>query len=162
MPPGYSDRVTSNRVLVAATAVMALSLGACASDEQPVAPQTLPPATVSASKLTIEQPTRKGSETILTGSLTNTRDAPIVVVGGSAYYASQVRVLRTEASDGKRTASPQPLAIDAQQTVRLRRNGTYLQIVELTESLKPGSSVPFNVMTQDGSSVTVTADVATE
>jgi len=150
--------------LVAAIAVSTLGVGGCATQEQqprtPQATQTLPPATVSASTLTIQQPTGKGSKTILTGSLTNTKDTPVVVVGGSAYFATQVRVMRADVSEGKRTSSAQPLTIDAQQTVRLRKNGTYLQIVKLTESLKPGSSVPFNVMTQDGSSVTVQADVA--
>lgn len=140
-------------------ASVALTAGACADGESQ-GPQTLPPASLATADLVIHQPTREGSTTVVTGSLTNTGDTPVVVVGGSAYFASRIRVTGTDGGGDTNAGGPQSLAIGAKETAKLRRQGTYLELVDLTESLKSGSQVPVNLMTNNGSAITVTARVS--
>lgn len=95
---------------------------------------------------------RKGANTLLFGTITNTGSSPVTIVGGSTPVASSVIVADTVVVSGEASESPMPsgLTIEPGQPYKLSVSKTHIAILELNTEMDLGQKVQMTLKTSDG------------
>lgn len=147
--------------LVVAVALVA-GASACAGDsESSPVPNPMTSAPIEAGGLVLVGSPTVGSTLVLNGKLTNASGQAITVVGGSAYFASQLQVIKNVLIKGKPAVQlGVPLEIAADGSVPLTPKGFQIRVIKLTRNLKRGTTVPLNITLATGQTMTANAKVA--
>lgn len=155
-----ANRIGAGAATIAACLVGSALLASCSGGTTSDAGTPSAIAPISATGLTLAGKPSKGADLLLNGDLTNTSNEPITVVGGSAYFATQLQVIKNEEDGGKKSVTAGvTMPIDANSKVTLSPSSYQIRVLTLTQSLEHGSTVPLNVTLANGKTMTVQAVV---
>ncbi|WP_232679222.1 copper chaperone PCu(A)C [Nocardioides sp. R-C-SC26] len=165
-----SPRARATSALATAALGLAVLTG-CGSDDAP-APSTAgseeSSSTDTSSRapesaaLSVTDPYVKAAESGMTaafGTLVNSSDAPITIVGASSDITTSMELHETVAADGtmKMRQKEGGFTIDPGGEHLLEPGGDHLMIMDLTRAVEPGESVIIKLTLDDGSTMEIDA-----
>ena len=147
----------SDRRITALLAIAAVLASGCASPETPK-------ASPMASAVAFEDPWARAAEmgmTAVFGTLANTGDRDVRLVGGDSPAAGQVEIHEIATDNGASVMRPKEggIMIAAGGTHELAPGGDHLMLMDLRQALQPGTDVAVTLTFEDGSTLPVNAQV---
>lgn len=148
--------------LVAAVALTALALTGCTTASTDASTDASSAGDTMADHVTVtdawvKEPTMPGM-TGMFGTIENTGDSEVVLVGGSSPVAGMVEIHESIAG-GQMQALEGGLVIDAGKMATLEIGGNHVMLMELSGTLAVGDEVTVTLKFEDGSTLDVTAPV---
>lgn len=157
------SRMRVTRVLLAATAALALTLVGCTPQAELLS-ATETTAGAMADQVTVTDAYIKEPSmpemTGMFGDITNTGSSEVVIVGGSSDIAGMVEIHEVTA-EGQMQAINGGLVIGAGKTSALRPGENHIMLMKLNTALAVGDEVTVTLKFSDGSTLQVTAPVKT-